>query len=168
MLKEQHKGKEFLKPTPCTACPLPLKYQNVHGITQPWHAVLEPSMEWSPTFLMPHCTPSTNAGQGFYSPERPFMHFPVCCWFLISSEFEPGRSGSQWALESPVSSAVMLLYHPSALMLLYHPRLNLEKSSGKNRIRARIEPRTFTPIGEHFSNCAIVTIFYLGPLLILL
>jgi hypothetical protein len=31
----------------------------------------------------------------------------------------PGRAGSQWALKSPVSSAVMLLYHP---------RLNLEKS----------------------------------------
>ncbi len=31
----------------------------------------------------------------FYSPERPFMHFPVCCWFLISSEIEPvrGRAG---------------------------------------------------------------------------
>ncbi len=50
---------------------------------------------------------------------------------LISNKFwdwtGPVR-GSQWALESPVSSAVMLLYHPSAVMLLYHPRLNLENS----------------------------------------
>ncbi len=29
--------------------------------------------------------------------------------------------------------------------------------SGKNRIRVRIEPRTITPIGERFTNCATVS-----------
>ncbi len=53
----------------------------------------------------PLCELARPAGWGFeymfYSPERPFMHFPVCCWFLISSEIEPGRSGAGPGLMGP-------------------------------------------------------------------
>jgi hypothetical protein len=35
--------------------------------------------------------------------------------------------------------------------------------SGKNRIRARIETRTFTPKSERFTNRAIVTFLYPKP-----
>ena len=43
-------------------------------------------------------------------------------------------------------------------------RIELEEllDSGKNRIKARIKPRTFTPKGERFTNCATVTFLYFG------
>jgi hypothetical protein len=64
-----------------------------------------------------------------------------------------------------LSRAVMLLYHPRLLPYrLVRIELGELLDSGKNRITARIEPRTFTPKGERFTNCATVTFLYSGEL----
>jgi hypothetical protein len=62
-----------------------------------------------------------------------------------------------------LSSAVMLLYHPRLLPYsLVRIKLGEILDSGKNLIRARIEPRTITLKGESLTDCAMVTFLYCG------